>query len=212
MSDRNKTINLAIVDDHPIVIQGLVTLLSNETNIHIIGTFTNGQSFLSFLNGGTKVHLALLDYNLPDTNGANLCKEIKSTFPNVAIIALSNYNDRSFILQMLQSGASGYLLKNISATELMSSINNVLAGNLAFSKDVAGIINQPATEIDPPQLTRRETEVLAMIAAGKTSAAIAGELFVSPLTIETHRRNLMQKFKVNNAAALIKTATRFDLL
>jgi DNA-binding NarL/FixJ family response regulator len=211
MLDNNK-INLAIVDDHPIVIQGLVTLLGNEPNIHVAGTFTDGNSLLSFLNDGTKVHLVLLDYNLPDTNGANLCKEIKSKFPQVAIIALSNYNDRSFILQMLQSGASGYLLKNISATDLIKSVHGVMAGNMAFSQDVTDSINRPVAETTVPQLTRREIEVLSMIAAGKTSAMIAGELFVSPLTIETHRRNLMQKFRASNAAALIKAATEFGLL
>ena len=111
-------------------------------------------------------------------------------------------------MQMLQNGASGYLLKNVSVQELTSCIYEALNGEVAFSKAVKEILARPsANDLKGiPQLTKREKEVLQLIAEGKTTALMAKHLFVSPLTIETHRRNLLQKFEVKNVASLIKIA------
>ncbi|ETZ21897.1 response regulator transcription factor [Pedobacter sp. V48] len=209
----NRKITLAIVDDHPIVVQGLQMILTNNSEINVTGCFTSGSDFIEFLKNN-EVDIVLLDVMLPDGNGMDLCKEIKSISPNICVLALSNHSERSIVMQMLQNGASGYLLKNVSVQELTSCIYDALNGEVAFSKAVKEILARPsANDLKGiPQLTKREKEVLQLIAEGKTTALMAKHLFVSPLTIETHRRNLLQKFEVKNVASLIKIAADQGLL
>jgi DNA-binding NarL/FixJ family response regulator len=204
---------LAIVDDHLIVLEGLQKLLANIPHIEIAGAFTTGVEFISFLKTN-HVNIVLLDISLPDANGIDLCKEIKKISPDTCVLALSNHSERSMIMQMLQNGATGYLLKNISARELADCIDEALNGQITFSKAVKEIMARPSlSELKGiPQLTKREKEILHLIAEGKTTANMAEELYLSPLTIETHRKNLMQKFEVKNVAALIKVAVEQRLV
>ncbi|SIO50036.1 response regulator [Chitinophaga niabensis] len=206
--------NLVIVDDHPIVIQGLSALLQGENDLHIAGTFTTGNAFLAFLKGAPQVDIVLLDITLPDISGVEVCKEIKRLSPETKVLIISNHSERSIIMQMLQQGASGYLLKNASSEELVKCVHDVLAGRIALSAEVTAIMTRPLqNELkNIPHLTKREIQVLGMIAEGRTSASIAEELCVSQFTVETHRRNLMQKFDANNTAALIKMASEHKLL
>lgn len=204
---------LAIVDDHPIVMQGLHMLLMHEKDITIAGSFTTGADFMAFLKEN-EVNIVLLDISLPDTSGIDLCREIKMISPDTYVLALSNHSERSMIMQMLQNGASGYLLKNASAEELVNCVHEALKGVITFSQAVKEIIARPSmAELKGiPQLTRREKEILQLIADGKTTTSIAEQLSLSPLTIETHRRNLMQKFEVKNVAALVRIAMQQRLL
>ncbi|SEW51342.1 response regulator transcription factor [Chitinophaga arvensicola] len=204
---------LAIVDDHPIVLEGLQRLLSNVKGITISGCFTTGTAFMSFLKEN-KVDVLLLDITLPDVNGIDLCKEVKSLSPDTHVLALSNHAERSMILQMIQHGATGYLLKNISSEELIACIREALSGMITFSKGAREIMARPSvTELKGiPQLTRREKEILHLISDGKTTPDIAAQLNLSPLTVETHRKNLIQKFQVKNMAALIKIAAQQGLI
>jgi len=203
----------AIVDDHPIVIEGLKTLLQNESNIQLVGGFSNGADILSYLRIN-EVNLILLDITLPDINGMDLCQMIKKEWISTTILILSNHTERSIILQTIQNGASGYLLKNSSVEELRHCIAEALDGNICYSKAVMEIISKPSkNELQgPPRLTRREKEILAMISVGKTSQMIGQELFLSPLTIDTHRKNLIQKFGVKNVAELIMAAHQQQIL
>lgn len=209
----NKSISIAIVDDHPIVLEGLQKLLTGREHISLAGAFTSGGDFLSFIQGN-HVDIVLLDITLPDVNGIDLCKEIKQLSPVTNVLALSNHSERSIMMQILQNGGSGYLLKNIAADELMACIEDAAGGRVAFSSGAQEIMARPSiAELKGiPQLTKREKEILHMIASGKTSNMIAEELYLSPLTIETHRKNLMQKFEVKNVAALIKTATEHRII
>lgn len=211
MSD-NKTA-LAIVDDHPIVQEGLQKLLVDAGNIAITGCFTTGTDFINFLKKHP-VNIVLLDISLPDINGIDLCKEIKKLSPATSVLALSNHSERSMILQMLQNGASGYLLKNISGEELISCIDEALHGQVTFSHAVKEIMSRPSVNElkDIPRLTKREKEILQLIADGLTTADIAGALHLSPLTVETHRKSLLQKFEVKNVAALIRAAIEQRLI
>lgn len=204
---QDKKIPLAIVEDHPIVIQGLRTLLENMESIVLAGSFITGADFIDFLKKN-EVRIVLLDIMLPDANGMDLCLEIKKISPGTCILALSNQAERSIIMQTLQNGASGYLLKNSSEEELTFCVYEALKGEITFSREVKEIIARPGrTEFKGrPQLTKREKQILRMISEGKTSAEMAEELFLSPLTIETHRRNLLQKFEVKNVAELIAAA------
>ena len=206
-------ITLAIVDDHPIVIEGLLKLLDNKEHLKVAGYFTTGAGIIEFMKTHT-LDIVLLDISLPDMNGMDLCKEIKILSPGTRVLILSNHSERSIIMQALQNGASGYLLKNASSAELTASIQEALSGQITFSKEVKEIIARPsANELKGiPQLTKREKEILHMISEGVTTAGIAEQLSLSPLTIETHRRNLLQKFEVKNVAALIKIAVQQGLI
>lgn len=206
-------ITLAIVDDHPIVIEGLLKLLDNKEYLRVAGYFTTGAGIIEFMKA-SPVDIVLLDISLPDMNGMDLCKEIKILSPGTRVLILSNHSERSIIMQALQNGASGYLLKNASSAELTASIQEALSGQITFSKEVKEIIARPsANELKGiPQLTKREKEILHMISEGVTTAGIAEQLSLSPLTIETHRRNLLQKFEVKNVAALIKIAVQQGLI
>ncbi len=203
----------AIVDDHPIVIEGLKVLLQNEENLEIVGGFYSGSAILTYISTN-QVDLILLDITLPDINGIELCQHIKEASISTVVLILSNHTERSIIMQTIQNGASGYLLKNSSIDELRHCISEAVKGNICYSKEVMEIISRPSKNHiqGMPRLTRREKEILALIAAGKTSQVIGQELFLSPLTIDTHRKNLIQKFGVKNVAELIMAATQQQIL
>jgi len=205
--------SLAIVDDHPVVIEGLTRLLSKKAAFEIAGTFTNGQDFLDFFKA-TPIKIVLLDIILPDMNGIDLCKEIKRISPDTVVLALSNHAERGAIMKMLENGASGYLLKNAAVEELMECINGALSGQIIFSKAVKEIIARPqmVEEKAPAKLTVREKEILGLIASGITTPRIAEMLFLSKFTVENHRKNLLHKFNAKNVAELIKSATQQGLI
>lgn len=212
LQDKDK-LSIALVDDHPVVIEGLCKLLDNKEHLRVAGSFTTGDSFRQFIRGN-KVDVVLLDISLPDVSGMDLCKDIKLLYPATCVLILSNHSERSIILQALQHGASGYLLKNASSAELIACIQEALSGQITFSREVKEIIARPsATELKGiPALTKREKEILHLISEGITTAGIAEQLSLSPLTVETHRRNLLQKFDVKNVAALIKIAVQQGLV
>jgi DNA-binding NarL/FixJ family response regulator len=204
---------LAIVDDHPVVIEGLKTLLVHAPDIKQVVSFSTGREFMSFLEKN-EVSIVLLDIMLPDINGIDLCRDIRRAAPQTIVLALSNQSERSIILRVLQNGAGGYLLKNASGEELLYSINAALEGEIVFSKEVKEIMARASAQEMKgiPALTRREKEILRLVADGKTTVMIADMLNLSPLTIETHRRNLLQKFEVRNVAELIMLAAQQHLL
>lgn len=206
----NNNIRVIIIDDHPIVLQGFSHILQSEEHIELLDAFTSAKEGIAFLQE-RPVDVVLLDINMPDMNGIEACEKISKSHPHTKVIAISNNNENSIIQRMLQSGASGYILKNASADELVQCIRNAVAGRTALSKDVKGIL-QSAKSGSLPKITRRETEILQLLAQGLTSPEIAEKMFVSPLTIETHRRNLIQKFNVSNSAALIHKATELKYI
>ena len=205
-------VSVMIVDDHPVVIEGLRSLLEKNQLLEITGCFTSAKTALAFFEK-QPADVVLLDISLPDQSGATLCASLKRLHPASCILAISNHNERSIIAQMLQNGASGYLLKNSSSAELTAAIQDALEGKLVFTEAVQHILAQGTVSPQAiPRLTRREKEVLKWVAEGLTTAAIAKQLYISPLTVETHRRNLMQKFDVNNTAALIKIAMEHQFI
>jgi DNA-binding NarL/FixJ family response regulator len=215
MSTDKKKITVAIVDDHPVVVEGLQKVLMDAYDYVSTICFHSGVDFLHYINStGSGTDIVLLDVSLPDISGIDICRQVKALSPGTCVLAFSNHNERNTMLQMLQQGASGYLLKNSSASEVIACINEALNGQIVFSKEAKEVMLKPsARDLKViPALTKREKEILKLVADGKTSATIAAQLHVSPLTIETHRRNLMQKFNVKNMAAAIKTAMENNLL
>ena len=192
-----------IVDDHYMVIEGIRSLLQNEKSIEWMGHAMKASSCLAFLNKQLP-DVILMDINLPDISGIDLCKEVKTKYPSVFIIGLSTFNQQSFIQKMMDNGASGYVLKNATQEELTSAIETVMKGKTYLSEEASNTLRKDnGTAII---LTRREKEVLELIADGMTNAEIAQKLFISVTTVDTHRKNLLAKFETKNTAALIKIA------
>ncbi len=202
-------IKLFITDDHYMVIEGIHSLLQNEKQIEWMGHATNAASCLAFLKQYLP-DVILMDIGLPDISGIDLCKEVKEKYPSVFIIGLSTFNQLSFIEKMMNNGASGYVLKNATREELIEAIEVVSKGKTYISDEAAKTMNsKPESNI---LLTRREKEVLGLIADGMTNNEIAQKLFISITTVETHRKNLLAKFDAKNIASLIKTAMQLQLI
>ncbi|MEO8403106.1 MAG: response regulator transcription factor [Chitinophagaceae bacterium] len=202
-------IKVFIVDDHYMVIEGIRSLLQNEKNIEWMGHAMNAASCLAFLQQQLP-DVILMDIGLPDKNGIDLCKEVKEKYPSVLIIGLSTFNQQSFIQKMMDNNASGYVLKNATKEELLEAITIVIRGKTYLSFEVAKTLNtKTAGDII---LTRREKEVLKLIADGLTNIEIGQKLFISSTTVDTHRKNLLAKFQVKNTALLIRTAVQMELI
>lgn len=197
---------LFIVDDHYMVIEGIRSLLQNESGIEWVGHAMNAESCMAFLNR-QQPDLILMDINLPDKSGIELCREVKVKYPKIRILGLSTFNQRSYVEKMLDNGASGYLLKNAGKEELLKGIALAMERKVYLSHEAAVALRSRDVH-NAPILTRREKDVLELIAAGLTNPDIAEKLFISTTTVETHRKNLLQKFGVNNVAALVRKAVK----
>ncbi len=204
------TTKVFIVDDHYMVIEGIRSLLQHEKGIEWTGHASTAASCHAFLQQ-QQPDVILMDINLPDKSGIELCKEVRQQYPSVYIIGLSTFNQQSFIQKMMDNGASGYVLKNATQEELMEAIETVAKGKTFLSEEAAQSLKKN-TSGETPVLTRREKEVLELIAEGMTNNEIAQKLFISVTTVDTHRKNLLAKFECRNIAALIKTAMQMQLL
>lgn len=203
-------VKVFIVDDHYMVIEGLRSLLQNGPDIEWLGHATTATSCMAFLRQQPPPDVILMDINLPDKSGIDLCSEVRKNFPGVFVIGLSTFNQQSFINKMLENGASGYLLKNATQNELVQAIAEVAKGRQYVSFEVSQTLrkNQELAVV----LTRREKEVLVLIAEGLTNQDIASKLFVGITTVDTHRKNLLAKFGTPNVAALVKKAMDMGML
>lgn len=204
-------IKLFIVDDHYMVIEGIRSLLQNETDIIWLGHATNAASCMAFLQQQLP-DVILMDINLPDKSGIDLCQELKSMYPSVKVLGLSTFNQQSFIEKMMSNGASGYVLKNASGQELMEGITTIVQGKEYLSFDAAIALRHIDKNNSVPVITRREKEVLELIADGFTNNEIAKQLFLSCTTVDTHRKNLLAKFEAKNIASLIKQAMQLHII
>lgn len=204
------SIRVLIVDDHYMVAEGIRSLLQHEQRFELVEHANNAAACLMMV-ARYLPDVILMDINLPDKSGIDLCREVKTAYPSVFIIGLSTYNQQSFIEKMLQHGASGYLLKNATREELVEAIDTVHKGKTYLNDEVAGILRTHDHD-DMPVVTRREKEILQLIADGMTSIEIADKLFISVATVETHRKNLLAKFNARNTVALIKAAILHELI
>jgi len=204
-------IKVFIVDDHRMVIEGIHSLLQNEPEIVWVGQATTAASCIDFLKHHS-TDVILMDINLPDKSGIELCSEVKAAYPEIYILGLSTFNQQSFIEKMLDSGASGYVLKNATKEELLDGIQTVMKGKQYLSFDAATTLRQIPLQSNVPLITRREKEVLGLIADGLTNNQIAQQLFISVATVDTHRKNLLAKFDAKNIASLIKVAVKVGLI
>ena len=208
-------IKVAVLDDHNMVLKGIESMLDDVENICVTKTYALGKQLLGEID--TEVpDVLLLDINLPDVNGIDICKTLIKKYPHLAILALSNYSETGFIKNMLRNGAKGYLLKNTGKPELITAIETVYAGKQYLPLSIKDILlndsigNSNASFI--PKLTRREKEVITLIVKEHTTQEISELLFISPKTVESHRNNLTQKLGVRNTAGLVRVALEKGLI
>ncbi|MFL5809140.1 MAG: response regulator [Flavisolibacter sp.] len=209
MSETN--IRVFIVDDHPLVQEGIRSLLLQERDIELCGYAMTAASCLGFFVNNT-ADVILMDIELPDMNGIDLCREIKTKYPGIMVLGLSTFSQGTYITKMMENGASGYVLKNSDRKELMEAIRLVNKGKTYLSFDAGQAMRKTSTVAQVPVITRREKEILAMIAEGFTNPEIAEKLFVSSSTVDSHRKNLLAKLNVKNTASLVKFAMDHHLI
>jgi DNA-binding NarL/FixJ family response regulator len=201
-----------IVEDHPIVSDSLTNLINSsdlELECHHV---TNAHEGLAWLNGN-KAEIILLDINLPDMSGIEFCTIAKSRHADLKILAITSIEQRHVVDQMLAAGANGFILKSSDTVEILEAIKQIINGNSYISQSVADLLKGKLhTNGDLPVLTRREVEVLKLIADGLTNQEIADKLFISSWTVDSHRKNLLLKFNAKNTAILVKTAVTSGII
>ena len=203
-------ISILIVDDHPLVGDGITTMLRDIAYLQIAGICRTGQEALNYLKD-QEPDIILLDISLPDTDGLDLCGIIRKKYGQVKMLALTSTNEAGIISQFLARGGNGYLLKNMERAELLQAIDDVMNGRIFLSSAAnQKLLEQYRSANDAmkqaPILTRREKEILLLLYEGLNGPQIAEKLILSHYTIETHRKNLMQKMGVTSTQLLLKAA------
>jgi DNA-binding NarL/FixJ family response regulator len=208
-------ITIFVIDDHPLVIDGIKTMLRGEAYLQVIAHAKSAKEALACLNEGLDPEVILLDINLPDTDGLRLCEMIREKNKTVKILGLTYVNEAGIITQLIRKGANGYLLKSMEREELIEAINRVTDGSLYLSKAANDVVLQQLQTLGLPSvpvLTRREKEILELLSEGLTSGEIASRLFLSNYTIDTHRKNMLQKFNVHNTQALLNAVRKTGII
>jgi len=209
-------INILLAEDHNVVRNGIRSLIEKETDIKVSAEAINGKRALALLSNATDINIVLTDLNMPEMNGIELINKIKLSYPDIKVVVLSMLDHEKYVIEAFRAGACGYILKNVSSEELIFALRHIHSTNERYLcneislKLLDRLINMPDTialadhlNID---LSKRELEVLALIAEGYTNQEIAEKLFTSKRTVEGHRQNLIDKTGARNTAALIRFA------
>ena len=203
-------IKIYIVDDHRLFVEGVYALLEDQPGFLLQGYSISAKEFLEKA-AQIEVDVYLVDINMPEITGIELTEKLLELKPDARILALTMYDDPKYIKKMIHSGASGYILKAAHLKELIEAIRRVAAGEKFLSKDIQQVIyNQLGEKKDEPVnpkkdlLSKREKEILRLIAKDQTNQEIAQQLFISELTVETHRRNILSKTGVRSIVGLIR--------
>jgi DNA-binding NarL/FixJ family response regulator len=214
-------IKILIADDHTMFVDGIESILQAEEDIKVVGRCYEGHQVTDFVSKNI-VDIILLDVNLPDMSGIEVCKQIVEKFPNIKVLAISMFNEESYVSEILNNGAKGYILKNTGREELLKAIKVVNGGSTYFSKEVTetimkGLMNRRKASNSKltneiPKISRREKEVLKLIAEEFTTQEIADKLFISLKTVESHRSNLLAKLNARNSAGLVRISIENGLL
>lgn len=211
-------IKILLVDDHQIMIDGLLSILRTAPEVEVVATANDGLKALEILKT-FQVDLVITDISMPGMDGIQLTKEIKKIPATIQVIALSMFNDAHTVNQMLQAGISGYILKNTGIEEMIAAILKVQQGGIYYTPEISDLIlkniNANHTKralLEKINITDREREIIRLIAKEYSNAAIAAELFISERTVETHRKNIYRKTHSNNVVGMLKFAYEHELL
>ncbi len=211
-------IKVLLVDDHKIVRDGIKLMLQPQAGIEVVAEAENGDDVLGLLVE-QPVDVIVMDINMPQMDGISTTKQVKEKYPQIKILALTMSSDDSHIRQMVQAGASGYIMKSAGRDELKTAIHDVMEGKHYFSDQATqsimmDLVKNKGKSVDPEpiHITERELEVLQLIVKEFTNQEIAKKLYISPRTVDAHRRNLLQKTGARNTAGLVKYAFRHNLI
>ena len=202
---------LIIADDHRIFRQGLKSLLEDEPGINILAEASSGHELMSLIRH-REPDIILLDVEMPGMDGLESMQQIKKLRHSCKVIVLTMHSETSYIKRMVQSGAAGYVLKDAGKTELIKAIQAIQNGETYFSPEVSEAVMKKLTAKEKPALTKREIEIVKLIADQMTTAEIADKLSLSPHTIEAHRKNIFLKLGLKNSAGLVRYAIEKGLV
>jgi len=210
-------IKAIIVDDHKVFSDGIISILNEVDDINVINSATSAKDLIDLLRK-EPVDVILMDISLGTESGLDITLTVKKLYPDIKVLILSMHAEKGYIIKAIESGASGYLLKEIGADEMVKAIREVYNGGTYYSQQVSSIIVSQLTENRSNhndqsviQLTPREREVLILITKEYTNQEIANELFISIRTVDTHRRNLLEKINAKNTVGLVKYAIKYGL-
>ena len=213
---QKEPISVLIVDDHQLIINGLKSLLQDETDVVFAGGANSMDEALAFV-AGHPVDVALMDINMAGGSGIEATIKLKELYPSIRILALTMHEDINMITKMIEAGASGYILKRTNMNEVLEAIRVVAADGKYLGRDVQSILMENLSSKEPAQispfdvpvtLSAREKEILNLIAKEMSNEQIAAKLFISERTVETHRRNIFTKTKTKSIVGLIKYAIK----
>lgn len=204
-------INVIIADDHKIVLEGLVSILEDKVDINIVGQAMNGKEVYEIIKN-REVDIAILDIEMPYASGVEITEFLAKEYPDIKVIILTMYKSQVFVKRVIASGAKGYILKNRGGEELTKAIRSVYNGGSYIGEEITDVllsalrVNEDVKMTKVVKLTKREKEILKLICDGLTSIEIGKKLFIASSTVDTHRRNLIDKTGVSNSKKLIKYA------
>lgn len=214
---RRKKIRVLLADDHPVVLAGVKNSLVTQKNIEVVGEATNGKEVLSQARS-LLPDIVLMDINMPEMSGLEATKQLLKTMPDVKVLAFTMHDDKEYILEILRSGAQGYILKESSPAELVRAIETIHTGLAFFSPTVSRVLleqyvsESQGSRKHPGGLSEREEEVLVLLADGCSNKEIAEKLFLSSRTVETHRKRIMEKLNLHSVAELTRFAVAKGLI
>lgn len=215
-----KKISLLIADDHDLILEGIRSMLHSADHLEIIEEATNGRDAVEKALF-CQPDIIFMDISMPVISGIEACAEITRMSPGIKVIALSQHEDEAYIYQILKAGGSGYMLKNSTREEFLTAIKIVMSGEKYFSPHISdrlisGLFTRKKEEYEPKDqpvhLTRREIEIVRLLAEDLSNQEISERLHISQRTVETHRRNVMQKLKINSIVSLIRYAVKHNLI
>lgn len=207
-------INVFLSDDHKLFLDGLKAILEKDSDIRIIGEALDGEALIAELeNSSEKIDVLVLDIEMPKLNGVNAAKEIVERFPDIKILIISMYNKKNYIVNLMEIGVSGYVLKNKSKENLLNAIRQIHSGNPYFGLEVLTAASSKRNASEPKEpLTKREIEVLCKIGEGFTTNQIAKQLGIGQTTVNTYRRNLLLKLDKPNDKHLVRYAIKMGFI
>jgi two-component system, NarL family, nitrate/nitrite response regulator NarL len=210
-------IKIFILDDHQMLIDGLKALLVSDSQFEITGTSTNGKTALELISKNPP-NIVLTDINMPEMDGIEFTRAVRKKYPQIKVLALSMFGEKSTIAEILDAGASGYILKNTGKEELINALLKISSGGMFFSDEISAEMMKTLSERGQKKeeekihLTEREKEIIQLIAKEYSNAQIGEKLFISERTVETHRKNIFRKANTKTIVGLIKFAMENKLI